>query len=180
MPLRHLFPLIATLGLLAGCVTTPKTISVSPAETSLTELMIARLEIGREVAWIKFLNHLPIRDPQREADLVSQMTSQGRSLGLDPKTVQTFFQAQIDASCRLQEESIRYWARGGTLPARAPRDLKRDIRPELDKIGSAILRELARVEHEKTNTGFKSYAYTALRQREFSWKVARLATSPLN
>ncbi len=142
--------------------------------------MVQRLEVAREVAWIKFLNHLPIRDPQREAELVNRMVTEGQAQGLNATVVSEFFTAQIAASCRVQEESIRFWQRGGTLPAYAPRDLKRDIRPQLDKIGANLLRELARVENQKSTVGFETYAYNTLRQRGFSWRVARLAVGPLN
>jgi len=175
---RFLF-LFLTFGFFASCASTPKQLTISPAETSLTELMASRLEISREVAWIKFLNHLPVRDPQREAELVNRMVTEGQAYGLKPQTVEAFFTAQIQASCLVQKESIRYWKRGGTLPAYAPRDLKKDIRPELDKIGANILRELARVEGQKTTAGLESATYRMLRQRGFSWHVARTAAAPL-
>lgn len=179
---RTLFlPLLLALGFLTSCATTAKQpLTASPAETSLTALMVDRLAVAKEVAWIKFLNHLPIRDPKREAELVERMVAEGQAQGLSPAAVKAFFTAQIAASCRVQEESIRFWQRGGTLPAYAPRDLKRDIRPELDKIGANMLRELARVENQKTSAGFSTYAYSAIRQGGFSWRVARLAVGPLN
>lgn len=175
---RFLF-LLLTLGLFASCASTPKQVSLSPAETSLLDLMASRLEVAREVGWIKFLNHIPVRDPKREAELVERMIAEGQAYGLPPQTVEAFFTAQIRASCLVQQESIRYWQRGGTLPTFAPRDLKRDIRPELDKIGTNILRELARVQAQRTTAGFGSSAYTLLRQRGFSWNVARTAVAPL-
>lgn len=175
---RFFLPLL-TLALFSSCATTPKQISVSPAETSLTELMASRLEISREVGWIKFLNHIPVRDPEREAQLITRMVTEGQALGLKPQTVEAFFKAQIKASCQVQAESIRYWNRGGTLPTYAPRDLKRDIRPALDQIGAKILRELARIEAQKTTSGFESYAYHLLRQRGFSSTVSRIAVAPL-
>jgi len=175
---RFFLPLL-TLALFSSCATTPKPIAVSPAETSLTELMAARLEISREVGWIKFLNHIPVRDPEREAQLIARMVTEGTALGLDPQTVEAFFKAQIKASCQVQAESIRYWKRGGTLPTYAPRDLKRDIRPALDQIGAKILRELVRVEAQKTRSGLELYAYGIIRERGFSNSVARMAVAPL-
>lgn len=166
--------------LMVGCVnpTANRAFSPSAAEVQLADLMARRLEIARHVAWVKFQNGLPVSDPQREAELLASLIRQGSQMGLAAGEVEIFFQAQIRASCRVQEELIGSWRRGATLPAFAPWDLRRHIRPKLDEISAGMLAAL-KLQTAAGRRGFGNYAATVMRQRGFSWSVARAATAPL-
>lgn len=186
MPENKSFPafargmVLAFAVLLAGCATPPPGGNFSPTavEVQLVDLMARRLEIARHVAWVKFQNGLPVSDPKREAELLSSLVQQGSRLGVPAGDVEIFFNAQIRASCRVQEELIRSWRRGATLPAFAPWDLRRHIRPKLDEISAGMLVSL-KVQPAANRPEFAAYAETGLRQRGFSWSVARTATAPL-
>ena len=87
------------------------------AGARLAELMARRLEISRHVAWVKFQNHLPVSDTRRKAELLASLVRRGEEIGLPPEDVETFFAAQIRASCVEQRDLIFRWKRGAALPA---------------------------------------------------------------
>lgn len=148
----------------------------SPSETRVAALMAQRLEVARHVAWVKFQNSRPVTDPKREAELLESLVRQGSSLGVPAGRVERFFTAQILASRREQTDRIAGWTRGEPLPAFAPWDLNRHIRPKLDAISSALLAELR--EAPAWKPGFAAYARFILRQHGFSWAVAHRAARP--
>lgn len=162
---------------MAGCVTAPKGFQPTAEQARLTELTVQRLEVGRQVAWIKYVNHMPVKDPEREAQVLVSLTEQGSKLGVSPVVTQEFFGAQILASRTLQEQLIHKWKRGAALPAYPPRDLKRDIRPKLDYLGTGLLHELRVV--KLPDATLAAYAAAQIKERGFSGAVARRATAPL-
>jgi chorismate mutase len=137
--------------------------------------MATRLELSREVAWIKYRNLRPIRDPQREAEVINRMAALAASRGLDIETVRTFFAAQIAASCAEQESLIRGWSRGTRpLPSYLPRELQKSVRQEVDTINLALLDALSR-----PRTDLQRQTSLHLQRSGFSAKAAKLATAPL-
>lgn len=171
--------LLALVGFLAGCVhTEPKATAFfvpTPSENRLVESMVRRLELSRQVAWVKFENHIPISDPKREAEVLASLVKKGQEMGLAPRTVELFFTAQIRASRTIQGEMIGAWKRGATLPTFPPWDLKRHIRPRLDAVSNEMLAAL----RTPPQPGFRHFAYKALKQRGFSHAVAAAAVAPL-
>ena len=167
--------------LLPSCAlrTTADVFQPTEAEARLASLMTRRLEIARQVAWVKFGSGLPVRDPKREQELLTSLEEKGRAMGLPPVRVRTFFRAQIEASCQVQQRLMGKWSRGGTLPAWFPRDLRRDIRPELDRIGDEMLACLVQLDRTPPRAGFRSSVEAALRRDGFSWWEARTATGGL-
>ncbi len=153
--------------------------SPAPAEIRIVELMAHRLEVAREVAWIKFENNAPVKDPRREAELLASLVAQGSQAGIPAPLVESFFGAQIRASRQVQSGLIFGWKRGRPLPAFPPRDLRRDIRPQLDRISADLLRELAGGAGRCGNPALAGYAERVIRARGFSWYVARIAAAPL-
>ncbi len=164
---------------MGGCATVPSrpVFQATAEQARLTELMVQRLEVSRQVAWIKYVSQLPVKDPAREAQVLASLTEQGSKLGLNPAGTQEFFGAQILASRQTQEQLIHKWERGATLPAYPPYDLKRHIRPRLDYIGQEILHQLKVV--KLPDPALAGYATAQIRQRGFSGSVARTATIPL-
>lgn len=169
--------MLALAGLISGCVhpATRQGFVPTASETKLVEAMAHRLEVSRHVAWVKFQNNQPVRDAKREAEVLATLTQQGEAAGLSAETVNAFFAAQIRASRREQAQLISSWKRGGTLPAYAPWDLKRHIRPKLD----AISREMLQALRTPPRPGFARFAEAYLRQQGFSRSVASTAVAPL-
>lgn len=151
----------------------------TPAETRTVELMAQRLEVARDVAWIKFQNNAPVQDRQREAELLASLVAQGTQAGIPAPQVAAFFTAQIRASRQVQSGLIFGWRRGRALPASPPWDLRRDIRPQLDRISAELLQELAGGTARGGNAALADYAERVIRARGFSWYVARIAADPL-
>ena len=166
------------VAVVAGCATPPsKSYQPTPQQAHLAELMVQRLEVGRQVAWIKYVNALPVKDPKREAELLAALNEQGNRLGVKAATTEEFFGAQMGASRALQEGLIHGWKRGRPLPAYPPRDLKRDIRPQLDYISTAILRELRVV--KLPDAKLAAYTTAQMRERGFRGGAVSRATAPL-
>jgi chorismate mutase-like protein len=172
-----LLGLVIFAGFLPGCAQTrqPQAFAPTPAESQLVEAMARRLDLARHVAWVKFQNNLPVSDPKREAELLASLVEKGQGMGLSSETVTGFFVAQIAASRNEQEDLIRAWKRGATLPVFPPWDLKRHIRPRLDTVSNEMLNAL----RSPLQPGFGKYAYSILRQRGFSRAAVSAAVGPL-
>lgn len=165
---------------LVGCVgarESKEAFQATPQQARLTELVVQRLEVGRQVAWIKYVNKMAVRDPEREAQVLASLTKQGSQMGVNPAVTEEFFEAQIVASRMLQEQLIHKWKRGASLPAYPPMDLKRDIRPKLDYLGTELLKEIRSV--RLPDPTLASYAVAEIQKRGFSRAVAYQATAPL-
>ncbi len=115
-----------------------------PSGDRLSELTAKRLSLAPEVAWYKFREGLPVYDRKRESESLARLVNQGKTMGLPSGRVKTFFTAQMAASRSVQKKLITEWKMGGQLPTAPPRDLVKGIRPEMDRLNSEILIELAR------------------------------------
>ncbi len=149
-------------------------------EDLLVRLIIARLDLSREVAWSKFSRHAKVSDPEREAMVLAGMRSEGEKLGITGDQVFLLFKPQIIASCRLQEELIAGWASASIpRPLTAPKDLQREIRPDLDKVDTALLRVWRVLSGKKWDRSDFYAAQALIEQRGFSPDVAKIAARPL-
>ncbi len=124
--------------ILAACATPPLPEESEP----VVGLMADRLRLAQEVAWVKWLNDLPIRDPEREAVVLEKLIRQGERAGIDEVLVARFVRAQIEASCLEQEAWMSKWRRGEPLPAGEPPTLE-NLRTRLDRISTFLLAEWA-------------------------------------
>ena len=104
--------------------------------------MAERLRLAQEVAWVKWQNGLPVRDPERESAVLEKLIRQGESAGIDEILVARFVRAQIEASCLEQEAWISKWRKGEPLPAGEPPSLE-SLRIRLDRISTLLLAEWA-------------------------------------
>lgn len=143
--------------------------------TSMTD----RLKISREVAWAKYRKHSEINDPAREASILASLQSQGRQIGLTDAVVTSFFKAQMQASKCVQQELVNGWNTGQKTPSSAPKDLQKEIRSELDKISHAMLVEWKAVFPLSRSPELQHYAEEQIHGHGFSWRVGKLAASPL-
>jgi cyclohexadienyl dehydratase len=104
-----------------------------------------------EVAAYKWREGLPIEDPAREAVVLEEGVTEALRHGLTAASSRALFEAQIEAAKTIQQHWFEMWtARPG--PAEAP-DLNAEIRPELLRLGDAIVaaaahpRRLAAADH---------------------------------
>jgi len=150
-------------------------------EDLLVRLIIARLDLSREVAWSKFSRHAKVRDPEREARVLAAMKSEGEKLGIPGDRVFLLFKPQIIASCRLQEELMAGWA-GGSIPKplTPAKDLQREIRPDLDKVDQAMLRVWRVVSGKSWDRADFFATQGMIEQSGFSPDVAKIAARPLD
>lgn len=163
-----------------GCVAPEATLTFQPTakETQFADLMADRLVLAGQVAWVKFQNNLSIYDPKRETELLASLVRQGSEMGIPSQAVEVFFRAQFQASREVQAGLIGGWKNGDPLPAFPPWDLRRHIRPKLDRISAGLLGGLK----DRTSLqrpGFAAYADRVIRQRGLSRLAARQATAPL-
>ena len=76
---------------------------------SLLRLVQQRLTLMHEVARCKWNAGQPIRDPEREGQLLQSVVECGRDKGLDPDWVRRFFAAQMEAARLVQEADFARW-----------------------------------------------------------------------
>lgn len=99
-----------------------------------------RLSYMEDVALYKAIHHLPIEDVEREKVVLEKSKSKAASVGLDPQRIEGFFQAQIAVA-----KAIQYRHRADFLSTprtRLPRDLKKEVRPALIKLGGQLIQRM--------------------------------------
>jgi len=124
--------------LLTSCATPPLPEECEP----VVAMMAGRLELARDIAWAKWEEGLPVRDPVREAALIEKLTRQGEAAGIEELLVLRFVRAQIEASCLEQEAWMKKWRKGTPLPAGEPPALD-SLRKRLDQMSPLLLAEWA-------------------------------------
>jgi chorismate mutase len=113
----------------------------------LTDIAVRRLLLGDKVAAAKFGTGRPIDDPARERDELGAVAAMARSAGIGPEAAVRFFQAQIEANKMVQRGLHALWTgHPGLRPGERP-DLATEVRPELDRITTEIMRELRATRH---------------------------------
>lgn len=169
--LLHLF----TAVLLMGCADkrVAEIVVGDPRVLALGDLMHERLAIADRVAWAKYQDTLPVLDAAREQKVLIQVVAAAKAQGVDPSLAERFFTAQILASRLRQEELIRIWSRGGTLPTFGPIDLGRDVRPMLDGLTG---RMVAALKDFPDSLESREALAGILERAEHSRRVVRAAT----
>lgn len=109
----------------------------------LVESSAQRLAIGDEVALSKWDSGASVEDVTREEAVISNAVEQGQRANLAAADVTRFFRAQIEANKLVQYTALATWRRAGYAPPHAPVDLKATIRPELDRLQTKMIAELA-------------------------------------
>jgi chorismate mutase len=119
------------------------TIHGADSEPSLFQAIAERLSYMEDVGAYKAQNQIPVEDVEREKIVLSNAKELAAAHGLDPDSMERFFIAQISAAKAIQ---YRYKAELLTreIPTR-PIDLQSHIRPELDRLGSDIVKLFATV-----------------------------------
>ena len=128
--------LAAGVLLLSGCAALP---SASDPLADLLHLIDQRLAIGEAVARNKWNSGVPIEDPARERAIIDAIGTQAAAHNLEPAFAQEFFRAQIEASKIVQRARFAQWDAAAQPPFDNPPDLRRDIRPQLDRLTAEML-----------------------------------------
>jgi cyclohexadienyl dehydratase len=102
------------------------------------DLMQQRLEIMRSVAAWKFANNVAVTDAAREQQVLDATVAQAQQLGIDAAPARELFSLQIRMARDVQEHFISLWKTQGS-GGEPVRDLKTEIRPELDRLGDQLL-----------------------------------------
>jgi chorismate mutase len=125
------------------------TASNAPAQTAvdqlqpLIQLSAERLAIADQVALSKMDSGAAVEDAARENVVITNAAKAGATLGQQPDAVSAFFRSQIEANKIVQYSLLANWRRTGTVPAHAPVDLAKTIRPELDQLQTKLLAAFA-------------------------------------
>jgi cyclohexadienyl dehydratase len=117
------------------------------------DLMQQRLELMRSVAAWKFANNVAVTDAAREQQVLDATVAQAQRLGIDAASARELFTLQIRMARDVQEHFIASWKT--QQPVNEPvRDLKNEIRPELDRLGNELLRAIYLALPELMTDGF--------------------------
>ncbi len=104
-------------------------------------LMQDRLLLMRDVAAWKHARAVPVVDAERERQVLDATVAQASELGIDAASARRLFSLQIQLAVRVQESLISSWRSDAAVPANAP-DLAGQLRPQLDRLGSELLRAI--------------------------------------
>lgn len=129
--------LFLLLSLCLGCSSITSYGAATELHLSLFQAIDQRLAYMEDVALYKAQNRIPIEDIAREEAVLADAKNLAANHGLDPQSMERFFQAQIDAA-----KAIQYRYRAELLSRDLPEqaiDLQQDIRPALDRLGREIV-----------------------------------------
>ena len=117
------------------------------------DLMQQRLRIMPSVAAWKYANNIPVTDAARERQVLDATVAQAQSIGIDGASARELFVLQIRMASDVQEHLISNWQSQGRSD-QPVRDLKTELRPELDGLGEQLLRAIYLALPELTSTDF--------------------------
>ena len=118
-------------------------------------LMQQRLELMRSVAAWKRANNVPVADPAREQQVLDATVAEAARLGIEPTSARELFMIQIRMARQVQEHFMSVWRELG-WSSEPVRDLNKELRPELDRLGDELLRAIYLAMPELTRAGFSS------------------------
>jgi chorismate mutase len=83
-----------------------------------------------------------VEDSTREAQVIRNAVTMGQSKGLGEASLTSFFRAQIEGNKLVQYSLLSDWRLAGKAPEHQKVNLSTEIRPELDRIQSALMSDL--------------------------------------
>jgi chorismate mutase len=128
----------------------------------LVEISARRLALAEDVALAKWDTRTPVEDAPREEQVIISAVKEGESKGLDGTFVSDFFRAQIEANKVVQYSLLSEWYRLGRAPAHKPINLVSAIRPQLDKLQTELIGELARTADIRASSACPTYIAKAI------------------
>jgi chorismate mutase len=121
--------------------------ALTPAEAkqagALLDAMCERLKIMHDVARWKWNADKAIEDSERERQLLQQLERRGREFNLSPAETRRIMQAQMEAGKRIQRADWNAWRREQRKPFDDVPDLKRELRPRIDRASEQLLSAFA-------------------------------------
>jgi chorismate mutase len=142
MPLNKRKPTLLAAFML-GAINMAHPQTVTDKLQSLVETSARRLTITEQVALAKWDSGAAVEDVPREAQVITGAVKMGESKGLDEASVANVIRAQIEASKLVQYSLLADWRRAGKAPTHEPVNLVDTIRPELDRLQTTLITELA-------------------------------------
>jgi chorismate mutase len=127
---------------LSGAMAAPAT----PAPAELQPLLGSieqRLNVADQVALSKWDSHKAVEDRAREREVIAGAVLKAAEYKLEPAFVEQFFAAQIEANKLVQYGLLNDWRVAGKAPDSPRPDLVGQIRPQLDKLQSTLMEQLA-------------------------------------
>jgi chorismate mutase len=153
--------LLIVVTLMSGIGTVRAQCAINRLEL-LVDISAERLAIAEDVALAKWDAGIPVEDARREEQVIRDAVKEGESKGLDRAFVSNFFTAQIEASKVVQYTLVSEWYRLGSAPAHRQIDLVKVIRPQLDKLQTRIISELAKTADLRVNAACPVYVAKAV------------------
>ncbi|UXA17381.1 chorismate mutase [Mycobacterium sp. SMC-4] len=108
----------------------------------LIDATARRLEVAEPVALAKFHSGQPVKDPQREQQVIDAVSAEASLLGADPAVVTAVFRDQIDASVGIQYARLSQWTLDPASAPAAAEDLAA-ARAVLDEVNRQMVSEIA-------------------------------------
>ncbi|ACS86628.1 chorismate mutase [Musicola paradisiaca Ech703] len=90
---------------------------ITTLDTQLLDLLAQRRELALDVARAKQHSHRPIRDKERERDLLSQLVEEGKKRHLDGHYITRLFQLIIEDSVLTQQALLQQHLNPGGIPS---------------------------------------------------------------
>ncbi|WP_225639405.1 bifunctional chorismate mutase/prephenate dehydratase [Candidatus Profftia sp. (ex Adelges kitamiensis)] len=81
---------------------------ISALDSKLLKILSERKTLAEDVAKVKQEKHLPIRDTEREQELIISLIKQGKSLALDSSYITRLFQIIIEDSILTQQKILQH------------------------------------------------------------------------
>ena len=124
------------------CIHPQRTITIVLAH-QLTATVAARLAVVPDIAYVKYLNDLPIDDPRREAQLVDKFVAEAAHHGVPAQLARGVICAQLEAAKHVQYELFFQWLSGTRLLPDRPVRALADMRSEIDAATDLLSLQLA-------------------------------------
>lgn len=140
----------------------------------LVSLILERLSWMDEVAEVKRAKSAPVADPAREEALLKAIEQKAIEAKLSPTQVRAFFQGQIEAARAFQEEWLAK-PQPAEWHTRPVPDLTRDVRPQLDLIGTQIITHLGLPRTADQRVATLTQAEQTMQQKGYSLAVIQPA-----
>lgn len=181
------WPLALTLILallLAGCQLQPPE---PPDEDKaaidhMLVLIDERLDVAPLVAQAKWNSGAAIEAPEREAQILDQVTENATEAGVDATFTRRFFDKQFEASKQIQRRLHHQWLQEGRSTFASPPDLAEEVRPVLDRLTPQLIEALADIQRIAEIEGSGHYLErraTELIRDDFDGEPRDVAIEPL-
>ncbi|EST17175.1 putative chorismate mutase [Pseudomonas putida S610] len=114
-----------------------------PALDPLLDTIEQRLAIAQAVALHKWDKGQPVQATDREQAVLARVQMAAPGLDLAPHDAEAFFVDQMEANKLVQYTLLYQWRLAGQAPDDLRTDLQTVIRPELDRLETKLLEQLA-------------------------------------